>query len=493
MDGFYATAIVLLALMSCGFAVSSALRPRQRRGRGTRRGACWRPACRGPGGCVGQHVGHRGGHPSSSWWPPDSGSASATPWRPGTRAAVARLHDRHRAVRRPGAGDRRRGPPALRAGPAAGRPRLAGARLRGGRAHVRRAASSSRAGCRRCRPFDHLALVPAEDFRWAPFLGRRRRRRGPQPRPGSRRSPAATSRSASVRGMWQPEPGWQRLPGAGPSTFGVWSAVEDGREVVVKRLAAPEPPDPAGLRDPRDANYWRRAADVALSGVVRRTPGLREAPVVRVEEDDDGVTVVHERVAGEAARRALHRALPRPLRRRRPGRASRGWPPASCAPGSPSSSGAAGGAPWRARRPPTSPSTCGAVASRGWRAATTLPRVAQHGDPVAANVPVRDGERRGGHRLVAPRDRPGGRRPRLPLAVLARGVRAAARRLRRGPARGPRDPGAGRARRPGDGRLHRPHPGRLGAGPGRGRARARWRASSATRRSRRTSSRCSAR
>ena len=85
--------------------------------------------------------------------------------------------------------------------------------------------------------------------------------------------------------MWQPEPGWQRLPGAGPSTFGVWSAVEDGRELVVKRFAAPEPPDPAGLSDPRDTGYWRRAADVALSGVVRRTPGLREAPVVRVDED----------------------------------------------------------------------------------------------------------------------------------------------------------------------------------------------------------------
>ncbi|PVG82962.1 phosphotransferase [Nocardioides gansuensis] len=93
--------------------------------------------------------------------------------------------------------------------------------------------------------------------------------------------------------MWQPEPGWRRLPGAGPSTAGVWVATEGGREVVVKRLLRPEPHEVAGLHDPRDVNYWRRAADVALSGVVAHSPGLREAPVVRVEEDDDGVTVVH--------------------------------------------------------------------------------------------------------------------------------------------------------------------------------------------------------
>ena len=95
---------------------------------------------------------------------------------------------------------------------------------------------------------------------------------------------------------WQPEPGWQRLPGAGPATLGVWSATIGGREVVVKRLRRPEPYEAPGVLDPRDVNYWRRAADVALSGVVADAPGLREAPVVRVDEDDDGVTLVHERV-----------------------------------------------------------------------------------------------------------------------------------------------------------------------------------------------------
>lgn len=97
--------------------------------------------------------------------------------------------------------------------------------------------------------------------------------------------------------MWQPEPGWRRLPGAGPSTVGLWAATESGREVVVKRLQEPEPHEAAGLFDPRDVNYWRRAADVALSGVVAAAPGLREPHVVRVEEDPEGVTLVHERVA----------------------------------------------------------------------------------------------------------------------------------------------------------------------------------------------------
>ena len=47
---------------------------------------------------------------------------------------------------------------------------------------------------------------------------------------------------------------------------------------------------------PGDVNYWRRAADVALSGVVADVVGLREATVVRVEEDDEGITLVHEHV-----------------------------------------------------------------------------------------------------------------------------------------------------------------------------------------------------
>jgi hypothetical protein len=92
---------------------------------------------------------------------------------------------------------------------------------------------------------------------------------------------------------WQPEPGWRRLHGAGPATVGIWSATEGGRTVIVKRLAAPERHEPAAHLDPSDVNHWRRAAEVALSGVVDTTPGLRGAPVVRVEEDREGVTLVH--------------------------------------------------------------------------------------------------------------------------------------------------------------------------------------------------------
>lgn len=98
--------------------------------------------------------------------------------------------------------------------------------------------------------------------------------------------------------MWQPEPGWQRLPGAGPATHGVWVAQEQGREVVIKRLLRPDAHDEESVRSPAGLAYWRRAADVALSRVVAETPGVCEAPLVRVEEDDAGVTLVHARVEG---------------------------------------------------------------------------------------------------------------------------------------------------------------------------------------------------
>lgn len=190
---------------------------------------------------------------------------------------------------------------------------------------------------------------------------------------------------------WQPEPGWQRLPGAGPATVGVWSATIGGREVVVKRLARPDPHDAAGVLTPSDVNYWRRAADVALSGVVAASPGLREAPVVRVEEDPDGVTLVHERVAhheapglwlaaclGRFAAVDLgeHRWLARDQLRSRLGLVER-----------------RGG--WRtlARTPMAD------VADHLWSHRTVwldrcdaLPQVAQHGDPSAANIPGRTAE-----------------------------------------------------------------------------------------------------
>jgi hypothetical protein len=190
---------------------------------------------------------------------------------------------------------------------------------------------------------------------------------------------------------WQPEPGWQRLPGAGPATVGVWSATYAGRDVVVKRLAAPDPLDAPGVLTPGDVNYWRRAADVALSGVVAQSPGLREAPVVRVEEDDEGVTLVHERVTHHdapglwlaaclgrfaAVDLGQHAWLARDQLRSRLGLVER-----------------RGG--WRtlARTPMAD------VADHLWthRApwldrCDDLPQVAQHGDPSAANIPGRAGD-----------------------------------------------------------------------------------------------------
>jgi hypothetical protein len=67
----------------------------------------------------------------------------------------------------------------------------------------------------------------------------------------------------------------------------VWLAGDQ----VVKRFTAPDAGDPGELSDPRHFAYWRRAAEVALSGVVTDTPGLRAGPATRVEEDLQGVTV----------------------------------------------------------------------------------------------------------------------------------------------------------------------------------------------------------
>jgi hypothetical protein len=96
--------------------------------------------------------------------------------------------------------------------------------------------------------------------------------------------------------MWQPEPSWTRLA-AGPSSHGVWLASDAGRELVVKRLHAPEPHEAGGRSEPTGLGWWRREADVALSGDLATTPGLRAPAVVEVEEDPDGVTLWFVRVA----------------------------------------------------------------------------------------------------------------------------------------------------------------------------------------------------
>jgi Phosphotransferase enzyme family len=92
--------------------------------------------------------------------------------------------------------------------------------------------------------------------------------------------------------MWQPEPEWRPLPGGmGPSTVGVWLAPGKGADVVVKRLEAPAVGDPTELSNPRHFAYWRRASDVALSGVVVDAPGLRSPRLVGAEEDAEGITL----------------------------------------------------------------------------------------------------------------------------------------------------------------------------------------------------------
>ncbi|HEU4812544.1 MAG TPA: phosphotransferase [Nocardioides sp.] len=192
--------------------------------------------------------------------------------------------------------------------------------------------------------------------------------------------------------MWQPEPGWHSLPtGTGSSTVGVWRTVLGDQPVVVKRLAAPGEHDPAELSDPRHFAYWRRAADVVTSGLVARTPGLRAPVVGAVEEDAEGITLTQEWVedganSGLFAAHGLGRFAGADL----------------------------GGAPWLAhdqlrdrmelvaRRGgwrTLARTTVADVADHLWRrreslldALDSLTQVAQHGDPVPANLPGRDGD-----------------------------------------------------------------------------------------------------
>ncbi len=185
--------------------------------------------------------------------------------------------------------------------------------------------------------------------------------------------------------MWQPEPGWQRLPGSGPSTMGIWRAQDHGRDVVVKRLQAPRPQELAESRRPDSQSWWRREADVALDGRLISTRGLRAAEVLRVEEDPDGITLTSLWVeSSEVPTLFRARALGRFAGNRLPGRA------------------------WMARDQLRS--RIGAVARReGWRTLArtsvadvadhlwtrresflaqldTLPQVPVHGDPSGANL-----------------------------------------------------------------------------------------------------------
>jgi len=100
--------------------------------------------------------------------------------------------------------------------------------------------------------------------------------------------------------MWEPDPSWRRLPGAGgPSSAGLWLAEADGRTWVVKRLEAPDGDNPA-LLDPTHAGYWRREVEVARDPATVHGPGLVPPEFGAVVEDEEGVTVWSVEVDGDA-------------------------------------------------------------------------------------------------------------------------------------------------------------------------------------------------
>ena len=192
--------------------------------------------------------------------------------------------------------------------------------------------------------------------------------------------------------MWQPQPGWHAMPGGtSMSTVGIWRTVLDDRPVVVKRFAAPSEHDPAELSDRRHFAYWRRAADVASSGLVTATPGLRGPLDALVDEDVDGITLIQDWVedaanSGLFAANAMGRFagadlgpvtwLARDQLRDRLARVER-----------------RGG--WKA----LDRTTVADVADHLWRrrhafldAIDELTQVPQHGDPVPANLPGREAD-----------------------------------------------------------------------------------------------------
>jgi hypothetical protein len=100
--------------------------------------------------------------------------------------------------------------------------------------------------------------------------------------------------------MWQPEAGWTPLlRGGGAATVGLWRAQLRGRLAVVKRLGRPTLDDPAALSEPTHAGYWRREAEVALSTSIVDGPGLVPPEYLRVDEDDEGVTIWSAEIVAE--------------------------------------------------------------------------------------------------------------------------------------------------------------------------------------------------
>lgn len=96
--------------------------------------------------------------------------------------------------------------------------------------------------------------------------------------------------------MWQPEPGWEALPGgSGALTVGQWRVRGEGSRAVVKRVRRPEP-DEYEYLDPHGSAYWRRELEVALDHDGFR--GLVLPEVIGVDEDDGGFTLWSAEVDG---------------------------------------------------------------------------------------------------------------------------------------------------------------------------------------------------
>jgi hypothetical protein len=191
--------------------------------------------------------------------------------------------------------------------------------------------------------------------------------------------------------MWEPDPGWHRVPGGtGASTVGVWRTQREGDPLVIKRLAAPGPDDPAELSDARHFAYWRREADVAVSRIVESSPGLRSG-VLDVAEDPDGITLTREWIEDAALNglyvaHALGRFAGADLGRGR-------WLAVDQLRDRLTRVEKRGGWPTLAR------TTVADVADRLWsrretllRELDALPQVPQHGDPAASNLPGRVGD-----------------------------------------------------------------------------------------------------
>jgi hypothetical protein len=191
--------------------------------------------------------------------------------------------------------------------------------------------------------------------------------------------------------MWEPDPVWLAVTGGtGTSTVGVWRTERAGHALVVKRLGVPGPDDPPEFCEPHHFAYWRRQADVAISGTTAETPGLRGTPT-DVAEDDEGITLTSEWVEDAALNglyvaHAMGRFAGADIGRHR-------WLAVGQLRDRLRQVERRGGWPTLAR------TTAADVANRLWsrretllRELDALPQVPQHGDPAAQNLPGRRGD-----------------------------------------------------------------------------------------------------